>query len=735
LALLLALGVGAVPIAGSGPAVSLRGFATPAASREEEFERLFRSQPNPDQARHDLEILTREPHVAGTPADYGTAQYVLRQFRDAGLDAEIIEYQVLLPMPKDVKVELVAPVRYEAASNEGAEQSGSTGDDPSVIAAFNAFSPSGDITAPVVYANYGLPEDYDRLRELGISAAGKIVIARYGKCFRGVKATVAQMHHAAGLLIYSDPADDGFARGAVYPTGPWRPATAVQRGSILPLSAYSGDPLTPGVAATRDAKRLLLSQVPLPRIPTTPLSYKDAAPILKHLKGPRAPRDWRGGPPFFSLVKLEMDYRLRPIWDVVAKIPGAVRPEEWVVAGNHRDAWTYGAADPGSGTVSLIAVARGLGQLLKQGWKPRRTIVLASWDAEEFGLMGSTEWAEQNAENLARHAIAYLNVDVGVCGPHFHAAAVPSLCPLVREVAQDVTDPESGQSVLDAWSRDSGILTAEAGQTNLARPGQGPNPAPPEVHVRELGSGSDYTVFLEHLGVPSLDFGFSGPYGVYHSRFDDFDWMRRFGDPTFRYSVAEAQIYGMLVMRLADAEVLPFDYQEYGEDIQEYLHNFELENEREHPGKELNLQSALLAATEFTRMAGELQARVAEAERNGSISLGELSAINQALLDVERNFLLDKGLPGRPWFRHAFFAPGVYTGYAAVILPGVREAIDRNDWATARLELALVEKAIERGTATLNRALETLSLAPQSRGTVRSPGWRDIGENSAHQAE
>lgn len=741
--LLLAVVVAALSLAASESEVSIRGFTPSSASREAEFEKLYRSVLTPDAARRDLEILTREPHVAGTPADFSTAQYVLQQFRDAGLEAEIVEYQVLLPMPKEVKVELVSPVRYEASTNQSAGEPAAAGNDPVVIAAFNAFSPSGDITAPVVYANYGLPEDYARLRKQGVDVSGRIVIVRYGKCFRGVKATVAQMHHAAALLIYSDPADDGFARGAVYPAGPWRPATAVQRGSILPLTGYAGDPLTPGVAATRDAKRLPLSQVPLPRIPTTPLSYQDAAPILKHLTGPRAPQDWQGALPFVYRVgpgrakvrvKLEMDYRVRPIWDVVARIPGDLHPEEWVIAGNHRDAWTFGAADPGSGTVSLLAVARGLGHLLKQGWRPRRTIVLASWDAEEFGLMGSTEWAEQFAANLSRHAVAYLNVDVGVCGPHFHAAAVPSLCPLVREVTRDVVDPESGHSVFAAWSRDQGIDVAEGGQKNLTRPGQGPTPTPPEVHVRELGSGSDYTVFLEHLGVPSLDLGFGGAYGVYHSRFDDFEWMQKFGDPTFRYAVAEAQTYGTLALRLADADILPLDYEEYGQAIQAYLRDLEVESKREHPGGHLDLTRPLRAAAEFTRVADELGGRIAVAERRGLASPEQLKDVNRALLEVERNFLLDKGLPGRRWFRHVFFAPGVYTGYAAVILPGVREAIDRNDWQRARLELGLVETAIQRGTATLQRALLSLDQPSPSQGGSRRPP-PSLAENPAYQAK
>jgi N-acetylated-alpha-linked acidic dipeptidase len=700
--------------------VSIRGFAPQRALPESEYEEFFRSVPTPAQAREDLQILTREPHVAGTPADYRTAQYMLQQFRAAGLDAKVVTYRVLLPMPEEVKVELVAPFTREASTNEPPDASANAGDDPNVIAAFNAFTPSGEFTGPVVYANYGLPQDYAELERMGVDVTDKVVIVRYGKCFRGVKAYVAELHHAGALLIYSDPQDDGYRLGRVWPSGPWRPPTAVQRGSILPLYGYAGDPLTPGFAATSGAQRVPMSEVALPRILTTPLSYADAAPILRSLSGPAAPGDWQGGLPFRYHVgpgmskvhiKLQMDYQQRPIWDVVAEIPGSVDPTEWVIAGNHRDAWTYGAADPGSGTVALLSVARGLGGLLKRGWRPRRSIILASWDAEEFGLMGSTEWAEAHAATLERNAVAYLNVDVGVCGRQFGAAAVPSLSSLIREVASEVTDPASGRSVLDAWSAEGRgahprVTQADAG---MYRDGQKPLAEAPEARVRELGSGSDYTAFLEHLGVPSLDIGFSGPYGVYHSRFDDFDWMEKFGDPSFRYSVAESQIYGTLVMRLADSDLLPLDYWQYGQAIQGFLRGLGVETKNDHPGVRLPTGKALRATRKFTCVAGELRRRLAQVQEAGSLDPETLHEVNHDLLQVERNFLLNKGLPRRPWFRHAFFAPGVYTGYAAVILPGVREALDRNDFESARRQLDLVQAAIERGTRTLSQALEALS--------------------------
>lgn len=703
---------------GGGPATSLRGFFPAEAARQAEFEKVFRSVPTSAQAQQDLRALTQAPHVASTPEDYKTAQYVLSQFREAGLDTKVIEYEVLLPMPKEVKVDLIEPFKREGPTPEGGWSRDKDPYDSSVVPAFNAYSPSGDSTAQVVYANYGLPEDYQRLEELGIDVAGKIVIVRYGECFRGVKAYVAEKNRAAGLLIYSDPAEDGYRQGDVYPRGPWRPATGVQRGSILYHTGYSGDPLTPGVAATKDAKRLSLKDATtLPHIPTTPLSYEDASPILENLAGPVAPSDWQGALPFTYHVgpgpskvhlKLEMDFQIRPIWDVLAEIPGATQPDWWLVLGNHRDAWTYGAADPNSGTAPLLAVARGFGELLKRGWKPKRTVLLASWDAEEFGLIGSTEWVEEQAEQLTRGAVAYLNIDVGVAGPHFGASAVPSLARLIREVSQEVNDPKTGRALYAVWSEDSQKLRRESGMPIVVPVRDAPSPSTTEASVGELGSGSDYTPFLQHLGVPSLDLGFGGPYGVYHALYDNFYWMANFGDPTFKYSVAAAQVFGTLALRLADADILPFEYEDYGKAIQKYLRDLEEDMKKDKTADKLRFDGPNKAASNFMETAKALDEKLAQASAQGLSDQGRIATLNRALLEVERNFLLENGLPGRPWFRHAFFAPGVYTGYAAVVLPGIREAVDRKDWKTAAQQLDLVRAAIEGGTATLSRALQAL---------------------------
>jgi N-acetylated-alpha-linked acidic dipeptidase len=710
------------PVLRGDPADSMPGFSPASAAREEEAEQAFRRVPTPSQAEDDIRTLSRQPHVASTPQDYDTVRYVQEQFRAAGLGAKIVPYEVMLPFPKEVRVDLVAPVARDGPSPESAPPGDPDPPEPGLIPAYNAFSPSADVTAPVVYANYGLPEDYDRLAAWGVDVAGKIVIVRYGRCFRGVKAYVAQEHHAAGLLIYSDPADDGSGQGEIYPQGPWRPESSVQQGSILYLTQYIGDPLTPGIAATPQAKRLTLSEASIiPRIPTTPLSAKDAQPVLQHLEGHSVPSNWQGGLPFTYHVgpgaskvrlKLDMDYRLRTIWDVVAVVPGTSEPDHWVILGNHRDAWVYGAADPASGTAPLLAVARGLGSLLRQGWRPKRSIVLASWDGEEFGLMGSTEWAEEHTDLLEANAVAYLNIDVGVTGKRFGSNAVPSLRHLIRDVTQDVIDPASGLPLSEVWAEES-KQKSRKGHEPSGITEQVPSLHRPQGDVGDLGSGSDYTPFLQHLGVPSLDFGFSGQYGVYHSRFDDFAWMQRFGDPTFRYSVAAAQVYGTLALRLADADILPYDFEECGQALQKYVLDLGGELNGSDPADSLSVDGPARAARGFSLAAARLSQQITKAAAGG-LSPARLNDLNFELLQLERSFLLDRGLPGRPWFRHALYAPGVYTGYTVEILPGVRTAEARHERQIAREQLKLLRVAIDRGTATLRKAQGILETAREA---------------------
>ncbi|HLX77002.1 MAG TPA: M28 family metallopeptidase [Terriglobales bacterium] len=673
------------------------------AAQEEKWEKLFLAVPDPKQAEEHLSILTAAPHMAGTPEDKKTADYVARQFQQDGLQAEIVEYKVWMNYPREISVDVVAPL---GVTMHGPTREHVTDDrfqdDPRVVTPFNEYSPSGDVEADVVYANYARPEDFNKLKAMGVDVRGKIVIARYGQNFRGVKAYIAQEHGAAALIIYSDPMDDGYFKGEAYPQGPWRPSTGVQRGSIGYMFEFAGDPTTPGlasVAALPDSQRIPPEKsAALPRIPTTPLSYHDAEPILAHLAGPVSPRDWQGALPFtYHLgpgpvrvrLHLQQDYQYRTVWDVIGTIPGTQQPAQWVVAGNHRDAWVYGAVDPNSGTTALLEAARGLGELLHAGWKPKRTIVLGSWDGEEQGLIGSTEWAEQHASELA-NAAAYLNVDVAVSGENFGASAVPSLKQFIREVAMAVPSPKGG-TVYDAWRKAPEKRTGPTQEPSSSALSGSQN-RPPEVEgsgppVGDLGSGSDYTAFLQHLGVPSVDIGSSGPYGVYHSTFDDFEYFRKFTDPTFVYEQEMARVYGLEVVRLAGADVLPYDYAEYGKEIQAYLKAAQAKAEARFGKDALDFAPAFAAAARL-QAAGTAIHKVQKNAQNREAEL------NQVLLGVERAFLLPRGLPNRPWYRHAIYAPGVYTGYAAVVIPGVNEALDAGDRQRARQELIELADAV-----------------------------------------
>ena len=653
--------------------------------------------------------MTAVPHIAGSKEDYATVQYVAGKFRDAGLETEIVPYRVMMNFPTEVRV-----TAYDADGKQ--IMTGPTpehvSDDPyqndkRIAPAFNAYSPSGDMTAEAVYANYGRPEDFAALAARHIDVRGKIVIVRYGENFRGVKAYDAQLHGAAGVIIYSDPADDGYFRGDAYPKGPYRPASGVQRGSIQYLFKYPGDPTTPGFASTPDLppdKRIpLQNAADQPTIPTTPLSYQDAAPILRALGGATSPHSWQGALPFTyhtgpGPVKVHMvlreDYALRTIWDVTGKIPGTEYPDDWVVVGNHRDAWVFGAVDPNSGTAAMLEAVHGLGALRKQGWKPRRTIVFGSWDGEEEGLIGSTEWAEQHAAQLA-HAAAYFNVDVGVSGPNFEAAAVPSLKPFVVDITKLVSSP-SGGTVYDAWQREQRQAAAEhrqltdnaGGKHELSRPVDG-------VHLEDLGSGSDYTPFLQHLGVPSTDIGSNGPYGVYHSAFDNYAWFTKFADPTFVYLQQQARVLGLEALTMADADLLPYDYKVYGDSVVGYLESARTRAKKAGM-QSLDFAPALAAGARF-RLAG---AHALADEQHPS---GMLAQQNDQLRQVEEDLLSQPGLPNRPWFKHTVYAPGEYTGYAAVVIPGVNEAIDAGDAARAGSQLAVLADALNRAAATLEK--------------------------------
>jgi len=674
-------------------------------SAEARLEEKFMTVPDPKLAGEELKTLTLEPHLAATPEDRKTADYVASKFRAAGLQTEIVPYRVLLNWPKVVRVEAWDEPGHLLMSGPTPEhvQGDPAADNPRVVMPFNGSSGSGDVTAEVVYANYGRAEDFNELAARNIDLHGKIVICRYGSNFRGVKVYLAQQRGAVGVLIYSDPQDDGYAKGDAWPVGPWRPETGVQRGSVQFLFKYPGDPETPGVASTLDlpdSARLPNTSGPggsQPYIISIPISYRDAAPILQALKGPSAPQSWQGALPFHyhfgpggAKVHLvsQQDYQRRIIWDVIGKIEGSQDPDAWVIVGNHRDAWVYGAVDPNSGTAAMLEAVHGIGTLLHQGWRPQRTIVFCSWDAEEEGLIGSTEWVEQQGRTLD-HAVAYFNIDVGVSGPDFNASAVPSLKDFVRNVARSVPSPLGG-SVYRLWHLKP-VVDNEHRQSNAPPlPGE-------EVHLGDLGSGSDYSPFLQHAGVPSTDIESTGPYGVYHSAFDDFAWFTRNADPHFLYLQQMARALGLEAMRMADADLLPYDYVAYAREISAYLEAAKRRAPDAGLGS-LNFAPAQAAAVRFSAAAE--RAHAIETTPPSAPS-GDLARMNLALRQTETALLSDAGLPHRPWYRHTIFAPGELTGYAAVVLPGVNEAIDAQDANLAAEQLQVLTQALNRAAGVL----------------------------------
>ncbi len=690
------------------PSWIISGFRD--VAREQEIEKKFMAVPDPKLAEEHLRILTQAPHIAGSPEDKATAEYVASKFREAGLDTSIVEYKVWFNYPAEIRVDMTAPagVAMHGPRREHVD-SDPFQDDPRIVSAYNAMSASGDVEADVVYANYGSPEDFDKLKEMNVDVRGKIVIVRYGENFRGVKAFVAQERGAAGVILYSDPKDDGYYRGDAYPKGPWRPASGVQRGSIGYMFEFPGDPTTPGIAATPslpDSKRVSPAESEqMPKIPVTPLCYADASPILEHLAGPASPREWQGALPFTYHVgpgpakvrmHLKQDYQFRTIWDVIGKVPGTSSPDEWVVAGNHRDAWVYGAVDPNSGTAAMLEAVHGVGELLKSGWKPKRTIVFASWDAEEQGLMGSTEWGEDHARELA-NAAAYFNMDVAVSGKKFGASGVPSLKEFIREIAKAVPSPQGG-TVYDAWKTAS-QPKEERYRSEENRASNSHSPAasfPGDVPVGDLGSGSDYSVFLQHLGVPSTDIGSSGAYGVYHSAFDDFTWFKKFGDPDFAYEQEMARVYGLEAIRMADADVLPYDYEDYGKEILVYLDAAKSKARDKFGDKAPDFGAAAAGA----RHLEEAGAKILQKQRKIPAAPERLNA---SLREAERALLIPEGLPNRPWYHHSIYAPGQYTGYAAVVIPGVNEAIDRGDRQRTEQQIAALAAALNRSVRVLEQ--------------------------------
>ena len=680
------------------------------------WDAAFMAVPDAKLAGEHLRILTAEPHWASSPEDYKTAEYVAAKFKAAGLQTEIVPYRVWLNKPGKILIEafdehgkklMSGPTREHVGPEYGGDP---FQDDPRILPAFNGSSASGNVTAEVVYANYGTQADFKRLEELGISVKDKIVIVRYGGNFRGVKVYIAQQHGAKGVLIYSDPADDGYVRGDAYPRGPYRPASAVQRGSVQFLPIYAGDPETPGVASTPelpDAKRVAdSSRMNQPSIPANPLSYQDAAPILEALGGVATPREWQGGLPFTyhtgpGKVTVHMDvqqnYELRTIWDVIGTISGTDEEQKsnWVVAGNHRDAWVYGAIDPNSGTAAMLETVHGLGELIKAGWKPKRTIKICSWDAEEEGLIGSTEWVEQHAQELA-HAVAYFNTDVGVSGKNFNASSVPSLRQFVRDVARTVPSASTG-TVYEQWKKtqaESPSRRTGAAQTSSD-----------DVRVGDLGSGSDYTPFFQHVGVPSTDIGSDGPYGVYHSVFDNYNWFIKNVEHGFELEQQQARVFGVEILHMADSDVLPYDYRTYGKDVLSYI---AAAQKRAIAAKiEANFGEVSAAAERFSAAGNAVfvhQTSLLTPGQGKTAGRAEYAKLNEALRAAETALLNEAGLPHRPWYKHTIADPGEFTGYAAVVIPGVNEAIDANDAARMQEQLNVLAAALNRSASILENA-------------------------------
>jgi N-acetylated-alpha-linked acidic dipeptidase len=684
---------------------AIRGFAEQRVEPERTLEQKLRAIPDAAHAQSDLRHLTSEPHMAGTEGSHRVAEWLRDQYRSYGFEAEIVTYSAYLGMPREISLELVTPERKKLATPEQAYEVDKDTSNPNAVGAFNAFSASGDVAAPVVYVNYGTQEDYRALAAIGISVEGKIALARYGRCYRGIKTKLAEEHKALGLIIYSDPEDDGYAQGDVFPKGPWRPMSGIQRGSVEYTEIYPGDPLTSGVAATRGAKRITPAEATnLSHIPTMPINAQDAAVILASMGGMHVPRSWQGGLPFTYHVgpgdatvhmKVSVDYQQRPIYDVIAKLRGK-SDDEWVMLGNHHDAWVYGAVDPGSGTATMLETARALGDLVRGGWKPRRTIVMCEWDGEEPGLIGSTEFVEANIAELQAKAVAYINTDVGVAGPNFSGSGTPSLKELIRDVARDVKDPSGTRSVYDVWLERS---ANSAGQFSGAAPLITKAEGSPDAPVGDLGAGSDFCAFFDHAGIPSMDMGFSGDYGVYHSIYDDFFWMKTFGDPTFEYHVTLAKLLGTAALRIDEADVLPFDYPAYAWEVSRAANGTATRAQESGVANE-KLKAVVEASTQLTASA----TRASEALQKVRATLAPAveERINRELVQIEQSLLNPAGLTNRSWYKHTIYAPGNYAGYAPELMPGLNEALDRMDRPAIEREAEALAAALRRASARLD---------------------------------
>jgi N-acetylated-alpha-linked acidic dipeptidase len=680
---------------------SIMGFTAASAARESQIEQQFKAIPNPEEERRQHRIFTSEPHIAGSKRNNELATYVADEWRRQGLEDVVVRrYDVYSTEPKRTSLEMVAPIRYRASLREEGYDVDPDTKNPRVSSAWTGMSISGDVTAPVVYAHSGNPEDYELLRKNGIDVKGKIVLVRYSNpySYRGFKALTAQREGAAAILIYSDPAEDGYKKGKVFPDGPWGPESHIQRGAITYDFMVPGDPLTPGWASVPGAKRISLSDaVSVPRIMALPLSWKDAKPLLENMGGPIAPKDWQGGLPIeYHLggerarvhLKIEMDNSIKPYYVVEARIRGAELPDEWVVLGNHRDAWVFGGVDPSSGTASMMEMTRALGQMLKSGIRPKRTLVICSWDGEEVGLTGSTEWGEQFADELRKKAVAYINVDSSTSGPDFEGSAVASLAPMLVETSRSLKAP-SGNSLYEAWKASVARKRKEANESGSV--------TDYSLTDTRIGSGSDHTVFLNFVGMPVFGLSFEGPYGVYHSMYDDFYWMNHFGDPGYRYHTLMSQLWGVLALRLANADLLPFDFANYGDNIRDFVHDLARGKDLAH----FDLQPLLGSIDRFTAAGNRLDQSIKRSLSSGTLTAAQEDALNQGMMLVERNWLNPNGIPGRPWFKHMLY--GARYTYAHLELPGLTEAVEKQDWVTAQQQSQLLQHSLAENTELLER--------------------------------
>ena len=736
--------IAATPFAASD---TLKGFTPESARTELAWEAKMKVIPDPARMREAMKLLAARPHHVGSAYGKQNAEWIRDQFKSYGWQAELETFEVLFPTPRERLVELVAPTKFTANLDETPIDVDPTSNQKDEqLPAYNAYSADGDVTGPLVFVNRGIPADYEELERRGISVKGAIVIAKYGGSWRGIKPKVAAEHGAIGCIIYSDPADDGFAGGDVFPNGPMRPPQGVQRGSVADMPTYPGDPRTPGIGAVKGAKRLDLDEVPtITKIPVLPISYANAQPLLAALRGPVVPDAWKGGLPITYRfgpgpatvhLKVKSDWNTRTLYNVIAKLPGTTEADQWIIRGNHHDAWVNGAEDPISGLVAELEEARALGQLVKQGWKPKRTIVYAAWDGEEPGLLGSTEWAETHADELKRKAVIYINSDTNGRGILF-ASGSHTLESFVNTVARDIEDPETK---LTAWKRSQArrINTGSADDRRDARNRE-------DLRIGALGSGSDYSPFLQHLGIASLNMSYGGEDdgGIYHSIYDDFYWFTHFSDTSFVYGKALAQTMGTAVMRLANADLLPFTFSNLAETAKNYTTELQrLRDTRHDQISETNRSidegvyfavsdprdpvrapvrgvappqfnfAPLLNAVDSLTSAARRYDRVAATVSTGAMPAqkrASLKSVNQRLVQAERALTSSDGLKGRSWYKHLLYAPGFYTGYGVKTMPAIRESIEQSEWKAVDGEIARVAAALTREATLVSELADDLS--------------------------